>query len=174
MRRRGLAAVLWTTRALDGGVAALLGVALLALTGATGGLRQALTGFANPVPYFLVGVLAMGVAVAKSGLAERVARRILDHARGRAHRVYVHLVLAMPLMTFLLPSATTRSGILVHIYEEVFGLARVAAGAGVVKAVMLALSSINRLASTALLTGGITPVMSAAIIGACPGPGGSR
>src|SRR5205085_11732478 len=29
----------------------------------------------------------------------------------------------------------------------------------------LALSSINRLASTALLTGGITPVMSAAIIG---------
>ena len=54
--------VLWTTRALDGGVAALLGVALLALTGATGGLRQALTGFANPVPHFLVGVLAMGVA----------------------------------------------------------------------------------------------------------------
>jgi di/tricarboxylate transporter len=38
-------------------------------------------------------------------------------------------------------------------------------GAPVVKAVMLALSSINRLASTALLTGGITPVMSAAIIG---------
>jgi di/tricarboxylate transporter len=79
--------------------------------------------------------------------------------------VYVQLVLAMPLLTFLLPSATTRSGILVHIYEEVFGRARVPRGSGVVKAVMLALSSINRLASTALLTGGITPVMSAAIIG---------
>jgi sodium-dependent dicarboxylate transporter 2/3/5 len=117
------------------------------------------------VPYFLVGVLAMGVAVAKSGLAERLARRILDHARGRPLRVYLHLVLAMPALTFLLPSATTRSGILVHIYEEVFGLARVPAGAGVAKAVMLALSSINRLASTALLTGGITPVMSAALIG---------
>src|SRR5439155_87555 len=38
-------------------------------------------------------------------------------------------------------------------------------GADIAKAVMLALSSINRLASTALLTGGITPVMSAAIIG---------
>jgi anion transporter len=157
--------VLWTTRGLESGATALLGVVLLALSGAVSGFRQALQGFANPVPYFLVGVLALGVAVAKCGLAERVAARILDHARGRALRVYVHLVLAMPVLTFLLPSATTRSGILVHVYEQVFGLARVPAGAGVIKAVMLALSSINRLASTALLTGGITPVMSAAIIG---------
>jgi anion transporter len=157
--------VLWTTRALDSGATALLGLVLLALTGAAGGVRPALAGFASPVPYFLVGVLAMGAAVQKSGLAERLARRVLAHARGRALRVYVQLVLAMPLLTFLLPSATTRSGILVHVYEEVFGLARVARGAGVVKAVMLALASINRLASTALLTGGITPVMSAAIIG---------
>ncbi|HXJ82350.1 MAG TPA: SLC13 family permease [Candidatus Methylomirabilis sp.] len=157
--------LLWTTRRLDAGVTSFLGIALLALSGAAGNVRQALAGFANPVPYFLVGVLAMGVAVAKSGLAERLARRVLDHARGSPARVYVQLVLAMPVLTFLLPSATTRSGILVHIYEEVFGLARVPAGAGIIKAVMLALSSINRLASTALLTGGITPVMSAALIG---------
>ena len=157
--------VLWTTRGLEAGAAALLAIALLGLTGASATFRHALAGFANPVPYFLVGVLAMGVAVAKSGLAERLARRILVHARGSAAHVYVQLVLAMPVLTFLLPSATTRSGILVHIYEEVFGLARVPPGAGVVKAVMLALASINRLASTALLTGGITPVMSAALIG---------
>jgi anion transporter len=158
--------VLWTARSgLDAGATALFAVALLALTGAAPTLRQALGGFANPVPYFLVGVLAMGVAVAKSGLAERLARHILDGGRGRPGRVYLQLVLAMPVLTFLLPSATTRSGILVHIYEEVFGMARVPSDAGIVKAVMLALTSINRLASTALLTGGITPVMSAALIG---------
>ncbi len=157
--------VLWTTAALESGATAMLAIALLALTGAAASLREALQGFANPVPYFLVAVLAMGVAVTQSGLAERVARRILAHARGRSVRVYVQLVLAMPALTFILPSATTRSGILVHIYEEVFSLARVPPGAPVVKAVMLALCSINRLASTALLPGGITPVMSAAIIG---------
>ncbi len=127
VRRRGqwalavtlLTIVLWTARGLDPGATALLGVALLGLTGAAGGFRPTLAGFANPVPYFLVSVLAMGVAVAKSGLAERLARRILDHARGRALRVYVHLVLAMPVLTFVLPSATTRSGILVHIYYPV-------------------------------------------------------
>src|SRR5438552_13321997 len=121
--------VLWTTRAIDSGPAALLGIALLAVTGAAAGFRQALQGFASPVPYFLVGVLAMGAAVAKSGLAERLARRILAHARGRSLRVYVQLVLAMPVLTFILPSATTRSGILVHIYDEGFALARVPSSA---------------------------------------------
>ncbi len=157
--------VLWTTESLEAGVTAVLSVTLLALTGAAGGMRAALQGFASPVPYFLVGVLTMGVAVVKSGLAERLARAILVRARGRSLAVYVQLVLAFPVLTFLLPSATTRSGILIHIYDEVFTLSGVPRGTDVAKAVLLALSSINRLASTALLTGGITPVMSAAIIG---------
>ena len=157
--------VLWTGEILAPGVAALLSVTLLALSGATTSLRDALQGFANPVPFFLVGVLTMGVAVVRSGLAERLARTILEKARGRSLTVYLQLVLSFPVLTFLLPSATTRSGILIHIYDEVFTLGRVARGADVAKAVMLALSSINRLASTSLLTGGITPVMSAALIG---------
>jgi anion transporter len=156
--------VLWTTEALEPGVTALLSITLLALIGAAD-LRTALQGFASPVPYFLLGVLTMGVAVVRSGLAERLARAILARARGRSLAVYLQLVLAFPVLTFVLPSATTRSGILIHIYDEVFTLATVPRGADIAKAVMLALSSINRLASTALLTGGITPVMSAAIIG---------
>src|SRR5881296_4439864 len=157
--------VLWTGEILEPGVAALIGVTLLALSGATKSLRDALQGFANPVPFFLVGVLTMGVAVVRSGLAERLARTILERARGRSLTVYLQLVFSFPVLTFILPSATTRSGILIHIYDEVFALGRVVRGADVAKAVMLALSSINRLASTSLLTGGITPVMSAAIIG---------
>jgi solute carrier family 13 (sodium-dependent dicarboxylate transporter), member 2/3/5 len=157
--------VLWTTESLEPGVTALLSVTLLALTGAAASMREALQGFANPVPYFLAGVLTMGVAVVRSGLAERLARAILARARGSSLAVYLQLVLAFPVLTLVLPSATTRSGILIHIYDEVFGLAAVPRGADIAKAVMLALSSINRLASTALLTGGITPVMSAAIIG---------
>jgi anion transporter len=160
-----LTIVLWTTEVLEPGVTALLSVTLLALTGATDSMRGALQGFASPVPYFLAGVLTMGVAVVRSGLAERLARAILERARGRSLAVYLQLVLAFPVLTFVLPSATTRSGILIHIYDEVFALAAVPRGAAMAKAVMLALSSINRLASTALLTGGITPVMSAAIIG---------
>src|SRR5438132_1049790 len=162
--------LLWTGEILAPGVAALLSVSLLALSGATGTLRDALQGFANPVPFFLIGVLTMGVAVVRSGLAERLARTILARARGSSLAVYLQLVLSFPVMTFLLPSATTRSGILIHIYDEVFMLGRIPRGADVAKAVMLALSSINRLASTSLLTGGITPVMSAGLLTPGLGP----
>src|ERR671922_114822 len=91
--------------------------------------------------------------------------RVSSAAMPRPARGTQAAVVALPALTCLLPSATTRSSILVHIYEEVFALARIPPRAPVITAVMLALSSINRLASTALLTGGITPMMSAAIIG---------
>ena len=157
--------VLWTAELLHAGATAFLCVGLLVLTRAAPGLREALYGFASPVPYFLVGVLTMGAAVVKSGLAERLARAILLRARGRGVVMFRQMLLAFPVLTFVLPSATTRSGILVHVYDEVLALGRISRGAEIAKAIMLALGSINRLASTALLTGGITPVMSAAIIG---------
>ena len=68
-------------------------------------------------------------------------------------------------LTLLLPSATTRTGILIHVYEQALQLSRVPRGASLAKAVMMALNSINRLASTILLTGGITPVVAASLIG---------
>src|SRR2546428_9398807 len=144
--------LLWTGELLEPGVPALVGVTLLALSGATRSLRDALQGFANPVPFFLIGVLTTGVAVVRSGLAERLARRILERARGRSLAVYLQLLLSFPVLTFLLPSATTRSGILIHIYDEVFALGGVQPASEVAKAILLARSSINRLASTTLLT----------------------
>ena len=81
------------------------------------GIREALVGFADPIAYFLIGVLTMGVAVARSGLAERVARFLLARGRGRAGALYGHLLLALIPLTMILPSATTRTGILVHVYD---------------------------------------------------------
>lgn len=75
------------------------------------------------------------------------------------------MLLAFPLLTFLLPSATTRTGILIHVYDQPLELSLVPRGAPLTKAIMMALNSINRLASTVLLTGGITPITAAALIG---------
>ena len=160
-----LAIGLWGLEALPPGVTGVLAIVALVLTGAVAGIREALVGFADPIPYFLIGVLTMGVAVARSGLAERVAHVLLARGRGRAGAVYAHLLMAMPPLTLLLPSATTRTAILVHIYEQVLELGRVPPGAPLSRAVMLALNSVNRLASTILLTGGITPIVASGLIG---------
>ena len=160
-----LAIGLWCTEALPVGVTALLLVVALVLTGAVSSFPEALVGFADPVAYFLIGVLTIGLAVSKSGLAERVARFFLARSRGSARSLYLQLLLSFPLLTCILPSATTRTGILVHVYEQALELAGVPKQSPLASAVMMALNSINRLASTVLMTGGITPVVAAGLIG---------
>jgi anion transporter len=160
-----LAVGLWGTEALPAGVTSVVVVIALVILGAVPGMREALVGFADPVAYFLIGVLTIGLAVSQSGLAERVARAFLRGARGRPRALYVQLLAAFPLLTLILPSATTRTGILVHVYDQALELSGVAPGAPIARAVMMALNSINRLASTVLLTGGITPIVAAGLIG---------
>jgi len=160
-----LAIGLWSTETMAAGVTSIVVIVALILTGAVPTVRDGFVGFADPVPYFLVGVLTIGLAVSKSGLAERIAVLLIARAAGRPRRLYVELLAAFPLLTLLLPSATTRTGILVHVYDQALELAAVPRGAPLAKAIMLALNSINRLASTLILTGGITPVVAAALIG---------
>ena len=160
-----LAIGLWCTDVIPAAVTGLLVVIALTLSGGVPGLGEALVGFAEPVAYFLIGVLTLGLAVSHSGLAERVALFFLRRCQGSSRALYLHLLLSFPLLTLLLPSATTRTGILIHVYEQALDLGGAPRGGPLVKAIMLALSSINRLASTILLTGGITPVLAASLIG---------
>jgi sodium-dependent dicarboxylate transporter 2/3/5 len=156
---------LWSTELLPMGVTAMLLVVLLMVSGGVKDFEEALTGFSQPVPYFLIAVLTIGLAVQKSGLAERIARFSLRHSNGNPLKLYTHLLISFPVLTLLLPSATARTGILVHVYEQALSLSKVPKDAGLAKAIMMALNSINRLASTVILTGGITPVVAAALVG---------
>ena len=80
-------------------------------------------------------------------------------------RDYGHLLLALIPLTLILPSATTRTGILVHVYDQALEIGRVPRGAPLSRAIMLVLNSVNRLSSTVFLTGGITPIVAAGLIG---------
>jgi anion transporter len=160
-----LAIGLWATEALPAGVTAMLVIVALAVSGGAPTVRDALHGFAEPVAYFLLAVLTIGLAVARSGLAERLAGAFLRRSGGRPRALYWQMLLAFPVLTLVLPSATTRTGILIHVYERALAMGGVARGAPLARAIMLALNSVNRLASTVLLTGGITPVVASALIG---------
>ena len=156
---------LWATELLPMGVTAMLLVVLLVVSGGVKDFQEALVGFAQPVPYFLIAVLTIGIAVRKSGLAERIARFSLRRCNEQPLKLFTHLLVSFPLLTLILPSATARTGILVHVYEQVLTLSRVPKDAPFSKAIMMLLNSINRLASTVILTGGITPVVAAALVG---------
>ena len=160
-----LAVGLWATDAIPLAVTGIAAVILLTLVGAVPDITAALYGFSQPVPYFLIGILTLGLGVQQSGLANRLAGYLIRLSRGSPRALYVQMLVAFAALTFALPSAGTRGAILVHVYEQVMGRWNIERQHPLNKGVMMAMGSLNRLGSTALLAGGITPVVAAALIG---------
>jgi solute carrier family 13 (sodium-dependent dicarboxylate transporter), member 2/3/5 len=156
--------VLWVSEAIPLGLTALV---VLLLMGLCPGLRlpDVASGFAGDVTFFLIGAVAIGVAVEASGLAERMARFLCRGARGSPTRLYVQLIAGIPLLALLIPSAITRNAILIPAYRDTLGVMGMGRASRSGRAVMLALGVLNPLASSALLTGGITSMTAATLIG---------
>ena len=160
-----LAVGLWATGALPLAVTGIAAVVLLTLVGAVPDIEAALYGFSQPVPYFLIGILTLGLGVQQSGLANRMAGYLIRLSGGSPRALYVQMLVSFAALTFALPSASTRGAILVHVYEQVMGRWNIERQHPLNKGVMMAMGSLNRLGSTALLAGGITPVVASALIG---------
>lgn len=156
--------ILWISEAVPLGVTALLVIVLLAINP---GMRlpDALVGFTSEVTFFLVGVAAIGTAVEASGLAQRAARLLARSARGNPTRLYAQMIVALPALAFLVPSAITRNAILIPAYREALDSMGIAKSGRVGRALMLALGMLNPLASSALLTGGIASIAAATLLG---------
>lgn len=161
----GLAVALWATEALHIAVTGIVGIVLLILVGGVSDVGAALYGFSQPVAYFLIGILTLGMAVHRSGLAERVSIFLMRGAGGSPLLLYVQMLFSFAALTFALPSASTRGAILVHIYEQVMERWNISREHSFHRAVMMALGSLNRLGSTALLAGGVTPVVASGLLG---------
>ncbi len=160
-----LSVALWLTEVIPVAVTGLAGIVLLVVLGGVPDLGVALHGFSQPVTYFLIGILTLGMAVHRSGLAERLAVLLIRSARGSPRALYFQMIFSFAALTFALPSASTRGAIMVHIYEEVMARWRVPKESPMYRALMLAMASLNRLGSTALLAGGITPVVASGLLG---------
>ena len=156
--------ILWISEAVPLGVTALLVIVLLAINP---GMRlpDALAGFTSEVTFFLIGVAAIGTAVEASGLAQRAARFLALSARGNPTRLYAQMVVSLPALAFLVPSAITRNAILIPAYREALDSMGVAKSGRIGRALMLALGMLNPLASSALLTGGIASIAAATLLG---------
>lgn len=159
-----VAIALWIAEPVPAAITGLVVVLLLALTGGFP-LPVALHGFSQPIVYFLFGALTLGLGVAHSGLAERVAGYFISGSRRSPGALYFQTVATFSLMAFLLPSATTRGGVLLPVCDRIFSRLGLKQGEPTPKAMMLGLASLNRLASSALLTGGLVPAMAASLIG---------
>jgi len=157
-------AVLWITEATPIGVTAMVVLVLLTLSpGAR--LSDMAGGFASEVIFFLIGAVAIGTAVDVSGLAARAARFLGRMAHGSPARLYVQMIVSLPVFAVLVPSAITRNAILIPAYRDALddmGISRTDRSG---RMLMLALGVLNPLASSALLTGGLASMTASSLLG---------
>lgn len=156
---------LWAAGTLHPAVTALGGVFLLLAMLPRLGPLALLAGFSEPVLWFLVGVLALGSAVASSGLAHRMARFMVALCKGNSFRLMLQSVAFLPLMTLIVPSALTRNAILIAPYKSVLEHPAFRGSKNLAKAVSLILGMLNPMASSMILTGGIAPALAASLLG---------
>jgi solute carrier family 13 (sodium-dependent dicarboxylate transporter), member 2/3/5 len=156
--------VLWVSEATPLGLTAFVVLVLLATVTGVGG-SDSFVGFASPVVFFLIGAVALGTAVESSGLAKRLASMLVRRARGSPGGLYFQILTALPGLAFLLPSAITRNAVLIPACRDALSAMGISKSDRVGRALMLALGVLNPLASSALLTGGITSMTASAMIG---------
>jgi len=156
--------LLWMAEAAPPGVISMV---VLALLGTVPGTRPAavFVGFTSPVVFFLIGILSIGIAVERTGLATRVGSALMGRAHGSPTRLYFQMLVGMIGMAFVVPSAITRNAILIPTYQKTLGTMGIGRSHRAGRALMLALGVLHPLASSALLTGGITSMTTATLLG---------
>ena len=158
-----LAVGLWGSELLALPVTGLLAMVLLFVTGATPRVEDAFLGFASPVLFFLLGSAGLGIAAEHTGFADRLAAWLLVRSGGSGWRLLLELLLSLPVQALVVPSAISRNAVLVPVYDRV--LVSLGQPPRLGTAVMLALGVLGPLASSALLSGGTSPVAAAEALG---------
>jgi len=102
------AIIIWVTQAVEDALSGLIIVFLLAALKATT-LAGAFSGYSNTALWLIVIGFIMAAAMEKSGLSKRIALYLVNLAGGDANKIYWAIALVMLVMTFLVPSITART-----------------------------------------------------------------
>lgn len=146
------AIVVWFTQAMSDALSGIFIVFLLAGLNVVK-LGDALSGYANAALWLIVIGFIMAGAMEKTGLSRRIALHIVRAVGGRSLQTYWAIFLVMVVLTFLVPSITARTLLMLPILlgiGEAFGAKK---GEG---QMMKALLFIVAMSGTALSIGVLT------------------
>jgi anion transporter len=158
------AIIVWVTQALEDAISGLLIVFLLAALNATS-LTAAFGGYANTALWLIVIGFIMAGCMEKSGFSKRVALTLVNLAGGRALRVYWAVALVMAVMTFLVPSITARTLLMLPIILGIGQAFKAEQGkSNIMKALMFIVAMSGTMMSLGVLTGHVGNPITAGLI----------
>lgn len=125
----------------------------------------AFSGFANSTPWLLIGALGMAACLQQSGFLRRLALNIMKFFPGTFTGQSLGMAFASLILAPAIPSTTAKSAVLIpitNIVSDELGYENSSRGA---VGIFSLTNSLTHFGSFIFLTGGITPLMIAAVSG---------
>lgn len=156
------AVLLFASEALPTTSSSFVLLLLLALRTYRDDQTLAFVGFHSSIIFFLISVTGIGLAVARSGLGQWFVARVERLMQGTRLPLPVLLCISFFPLSFVLPSSMTRNAMLQPLMVDLLDRNQAQAET---RRVGLTLGMLNPLASSALLTGGLAPMVTASLLG---------
>lgn len=147
------AIIVWVTQAVDDALSGIMIVFLLAAFKAVPKLTEAFSGYANTSLWLIVIGFIMAACMEKSGLSKRIALVMINAAKGSAVGVYWAVFFVMAVMSFLVPSITARTLLMLPIIlgiGQAFGA--IEGKSNIVKALIFIVAMSGTMMSLGILT----------------------
>jgi anion transporter len=158
------AIVVWVTEALEDALSGLVIVFLLAVLNAVP-LAAAFGGYSNTALWLIVIGFIMAGAMEKSGFSKRVALWLVARAGGSIIRIYWAVALVMAVMTFLVPSITARTLLMLPIILGIGQAVKAEPGkSNTMKALMFIVAMSGTMMSLGVLTAHVGNPITAGLI----------
>lgn len=163
------AIIVWVTQAVDDALSGLLIVFLLASLRATN-LAQAFSGYANTALWLIVIGFIMAGCMEKSGLSRRIALLLINAAKGSSVKIYWAVAAVMVVMTFLVPSITARTLLMLPIIVGIAAAFEAKQGqSNIVKALLFIVAMSGTMMSMGVLTAHVGNPITVGLIEAATG-----
>jgi solute carrier family 13 (sodium-dependent dicarboxylate transporter), member 2/3/5 len=155
--------ILWVAKPIPFTVSSILAMGLLFALGITDSFDEAVSGFASELVFFLFLLILLGNTIAKTGLDERVARRMLSATstpRGSIRSLSINIFG----LSFFMPSAVARTVTFIPIVKRIAGVYGLGTKSHFEKSSFFILGHVNPIASMALMTGGGMAIITSEVI----------
>ena len=158
------AIIVWMTQAVSSALSGFMIVFLLAVSGATD-LTGALTGYSNNSLWLIVIGFIMAAAMEKSQLSKRIALSLVRAAGGSPVRIYWAVAAVLAVLTFLVPSITARTLLMMPIVLGIGDAFQAKPGkSNIVKALIFIVAMSGTMMSIGVLTGHVGNPITAGLI----------
>lgn len=153
---------LWFTKVIPPAITSMVVVVLFPLFNILT-FPESASSLGRDIIWLIIAMLAMGVAVEKTGLSKRIVYRLFSLAKGDMRHITLTLIMVAVILTFFIPNAIGRVTVLIPIALGIIKALEDQGGPNIAKSCMLIITYTPLICTVSLITGATGSIYAASL-----------